>query len=66
MGNISTDKAEVEMLSLYTENDGFILVFRDDWCSIHWIYEGYLLSLDGNVTKNEAIDLALSTKKVNF
>lgn len=66
MGNINTENADVEMLSLYAENDGFILVFRDNWCSIHWIYDGYLLNLDGNITKSKAINLALSTKVVEF
>lgn len=66
MGNINTEKTDPEPLSLYEKNDGFILVFRDDWCSIYWIYDGYLLSLDGNITKDEAINLAYSTKIVNL
>lgn len=66
MGNINTEKADIEPLSLYTENDGFILDFGDDECLILWIYDGYLLILSGNFNKNEAINLAHSTKIVDF
>lgn len=66
MGHINTEKADVEMLSLYSENDGFVLEFRNDWSSIFWIYEGYLLEIDGNINKKEAIDLAYSTKIVDL
>lgn len=66
MGNINTEKADVEMLSLYSENDGFVLKFRENETSIYWIYDGYLLDLGGNITKDEAIVLAHSTKIVNL
>ena len=66
MGNINTEKADPEPVSLYEENDGFILVFREDWCAIYWIYDGYLFDLDGNITKDEVINLALSIKIVDF
>ena len=66
MGNINTEKADPEPVSLYEENDGFILAFREDWCGIFWIYDGYLLSLDGNIAKDEAINLALFTKTIDF
>lgn len=66
VGNINTEKTDPEPVSLYEKNDGFILVFRDDWCSIYWIYDGYLLDLSGNITKDEAINLAYSTKIVNL
>lgn len=66
MDNINTEIADPEPVSLYEENDGFILSFREDWCGIFWIYEGYLLSLDGNITKDEAINLALSTKNIDL
>ena len=65
MGNISTDRAEVEWLSLYEENDGFVLEF-DDTSLIYWIYDGYLLGIFGNIDKNEAIKLVYSTKIVEF
>ncbi len=66
MGNINTEKADIEPISLYTENDGFILYFREEWCSIYWIYDGYLLNLSGNITKSETVNLAYSTKAVDF
>lgn len=66
MGNINTEKVDPEPVSLYEKNDGFVLVFRDDWCGIYWIYDGYLLSLDGNIAKDEAINLVYSTKIIQF
>lgn len=66
MGNINTEKADVEMLSLYSENDGFVLKFRENETSIYWIYDGYLLDLGGNITKDDAIVLAHSTKIINL
>ncbi len=66
MGNINTEKADVEMLSLYSENDGFVLEFRDDWSSIFWIYNGYLLEITGNINKKEAVNLAHSTKIIDL
>lgn len=66
MGNINTEKADIEPLSLYTENDSFILVFRDDWCIIYWVNDGYLFSITGNINKIEAVELALSTKIVDL
>lgn len=66
MENINTEKADIEMVSLYTENDGFILSFHEDWCIIYWIYDGYLLEADGNLNKKEMIDLAYSIKIINL
>lgn len=65
MNNISTDRAKVEMLSLYEENDGFVLEFEDATL-IYWIYDGYLFEIFGNTNKNEAINLAHSTKIIYF
>lgn len=66
MGNINTEKADIEMLSLYSENDGFVLEIRKDWSGIYWIFDGYLLNISGNIDKNEAINLAYSTKIVDY
>ena len=66
MGQINTEKADIEMLSLYSENDGFVLEFRDDWSSIFWIHDGYLIEIDGNLNKSEMINLAYSTKIIDF
>lgn len=66
MGNISTDRAEIEPLSLYEENDGFVLDYGNNETLIYWIYDGYLFDAFGNMNKNEAIKLAYSTKIVDF
>lgn len=65
-GNINTENTYPEAVSLYEENDGFFLAFREDWCALYWIYDGYLFDLNGNITKDEAINLAHSTKIVDF
>ena len=66
MGNISTDRAKIEPLSLYEENDGFVLDFGNNGTLLYWIYDGYLLSFSGNIDKTEAVNLAYSTKLVEF
>lgn len=66
IGNINTEKTDPEPVSLYEENDGFILVFHENWCSLYWIYDGYLFDLGGNITKIEAMNLAYSTKIIEF
>lgn len=62
MGNINTEIADIEPISLYTENDGFILDYGNNGCLLYWIYDGYLLHISGNLNKNETINLAYSTK----
>ena len=66
IGNIDTENAVVEMLSLYEENDGFFIEHQNGICSVFWIYDGYLLDFFGNITKDRAIELALSTKIVDY
>lgn len=66
VGNINTENTYPEAVSLYEENDGFFLAFREDWCALYWIYDGYLFDLNGNIAKDEAINLALSTKIIDF
>lgn len=66
MGNINTETADVEIISLYSENDGFLLKAGENGTAIYWIYDGYLLNLSGNITKEEAINLAYSTKIVDI
>lgn len=65
MGNISTDRAKIEPLSLYEENDGFVIEF-DDNSLIYWIYDGYLFKISGNINKKEMIKLVYSTKNVEL
>lgn len=66
MGNVNTEKAVVEPMSLYEENDGFFVDFGGGECALYWIYDGYLFDLGGNITKNEAINLAYSIKIIFF
>lgn len=66
MGHIDTERADVEMLSLNSENDGFVLDFKEKGTSIYWIYDGYLLEISSDIDKNEAINLAYSTRIIEF
>lgn len=63
--NINTEKAQVEMLSLYSENDGFVLDFGSG-VALFWVYDGYLLEIVGNLNKSEATNLAYSTKIIDL
>lgn len=65
MGNVNTENAEVELISLYEENDGLFIVNRDGVYFV-WTYDGYLFDIRGNFTKKEAIDLAYFIKNVDF
>lgn len=62
MGNINTENTVVEPMSLYAENDGFFIRHQSGNCSLYWIYDGYLLSLGGNMDKTDIVDLAYSVK----
>ena len=66
MGNINTEDAVVESMSLYEENDGFFIAFKGGDCGLYWIYDGYFLRLHGDFTKNEAVNLAYSIKIINL
>lgn len=66
MGNINTENAVVEPISLYEGNDGFIIKFNNNTCAIYWIYDGYLLSIHGNYDQAETLKLAKMIKIVDF
>lgn len=67
MGNINTENAVVEMVSIYEENDGLFINFqKNGGCGLCWIYDGYFFEIFSNVTKDRIIELALSTKIVDF
>lgn len=63
--NINTEKADIEMLSLYSENDGFLMEFESGTL-IYWAYDGYLFNISSNLNKDEAVNLAYSTKIVDL
>lgn len=64
--HINTENAFVEPISLYNENDGFFINYQGGDSGIYWIYDGYLLSVLGNIAKDEAINLATSTKNIDL
>ena len=66
MEHINTEKAGIEMLSFYSDNDGFVVKFGENETLLFWIYDGYLLEIFGNIDKIEAINLAYSMKIVEF
>lgn len=66
MGNINTENTVVEPMSLYEENDAFFIAFQGGNCGLWWTYDGYLLHIVGNIAKDEATNLAHSTKIVDF
>ena len=66
MGNVNTENAIVEPMSLYEENDGFFITFQNGDCGLYWIYNGYLLNLSGNFDKDELSNLTHYTKIVDF
>ncbi len=65
-GNVDTENAEIEPMSIYEENDGFFIEFQNGGCGLWWIYDGYLFSIVGDIDKSELINLAHSTKIVDF
>ncbi len=67
IGNLNTENAVVEPMSVYEENDGFFIALNGGkYFVLYWIYDGYLLSILGNLNKDELLDLAYSTKIVEF
>ncbi len=66
IGNINTENAVVEPMSIYEENDGFFIKFQHGDCGLWWIYDGYLFSVSGNLNKDELLNLAHSTKIVKY
>ncbi len=66
MGHVNTENAVVEPMSIYEENDGFFIEFQHGDCGLWWIYDGYLFSMTSNLDKSELVNLAYSTKIINF
>lgn len=66
MGYVNTENAIVEPMSIYEKDDGFFIDFISGDSGLWWIYDGYLLSITGDLNKNELVKLALSTKNVDF
>lgn len=67
MGNVNTENAVVEPMSLYEENDGFFIALQGGSDSVlYWTYNGYLLNISGNLNKEGLLNLAHSTKIIDF
>lgn len=67
MGHINTENAIIEPISLYEDNDGFFIALKSGNDSVlYWVYNGYLFNTSGNLDKNELLNLAYSTKIVDF
>lgn len=63
---VNTENAVVEPISINEENDGFFIAFQSGDCGLYWIYDGYLFCVMGNLNKSELVNLAHSTKIVDF
>ena len=64
-GTLNTVRAKNAVFkgtSVYEKNDGLFMDCGDGKCHLYWTYDGYFFKLDGNITKNEAINLAQSIK----
>lgn len=67
IANVNTENALIEPMSLYKNDDGFFIQFQKTTdIGLYWIYDGYLFTLLGNITKEEAVNLAYSIKIANF
>ncbi len=66
IGNVNTEKADIEPISVHEESDGFLMDFGEKGCLVYWIYDGYLFSLFCNLDKTSSVDLAHSMKILDF
>ena len=61
--NINTEEVPAERISIFTEDDGLFLKYDDEYTLI-WFNDGCIFEMVGKFTKNEAVDMAKSMKKV--
>ncbi len=67
MGIVNTENAVAEPVSIYENEDGFFIALNGESdYTLYWIYDGYLFNISGNFNKSELINLAHSTKIVDF
>lgn len=59
---VSFPDSDIEILSVFEENDALYVSFDENWGLFFWVYDGYLLEIRGSLNKNSAINLAHSTK----
>lgn len=61
--NFDNQNTVIESMSVYEENDGFFIAFKNKKeCGLYWIYNGYLFILFGDLDKNESVNWAHSIK----
>ena len=59
----NTQNTVIEAASVFEENDGFFISFKNkEESGLYWIYNGYLFILFGDLDKNEAVNWARSIK----
>ena len=62
---VKLDNATTSSVTVFEQNDGFF-VERGGNYTLYWINDGYLFELSGNIDKDEMLDLALSTKIIEY
>lgn len=62
---VKLDNAAASPVTVFEQNDGFF-VERGENYTLYWINDGYLFELSGNIAKDEMLDLALSTKIIEY
>lgn len=67
MGNVNTENAVVEPMSIYEENDGFFISHNhNNSCTLYWTYDGYFFEIMGDLSKDKLVNLAHFTKIIEF
>lgn len=65
MGHILNEYPDIKMVSIYSENDGFVTDFRGDGTTLGWLYNGYFFEmLSKDMSKDELIELAYTITTV--
>ena len=63
---VKLDNTETIPVTVFEQNDGLFVERGDGNCYLYWVYDGYLFELSGNITKKEMLDLAASTKIIEY
>ena len=62
--NAYAENRNAEPIDIFESKDGLYISRDNGDCSLLWFNDGYLFELRGNIAKNEAADLAVSTKNI--
>lgn len=64
--HIDKGKADIEMYSFYSEDDGFVQNYKyKNYTKIYWLCDGYILTIYSDMNKDDLIKLAYSTKIID-